>query len=213
VAIHTYGREPAYDQATGRSVSTIKCTRAAPDILLALFGERARDLTPPRSYYRHIALDPVPSLKNSYLMLRLTREDLAQVEALTRPQPVGAWVYLWRDLKWHEFPHQGVNGEDVDYRPSNSSGPTFDPGSAVVLCPSQPERPQTKAQSITATQSGDGWRISGSTYPYRHRLKAAGARWSNRRKEWYVKGRSLPPVLAEKFIRSASNGPRTPTGS
>ncbi|CAG0980620.1 Hercynine oxygenase [Anaerolineae bacterium] len=104
VALDTYGRELVSDPTTHKRVLALKCTRAVLDILLKLFREHARDLTPPRSTsYRYIVLDPMPTLKKSYLVLRLTPDEVTQVEALCKTQ-VFPWVYRWREGKWWEFP-------------------------------------------------------------------------------------------------------------
>ena len=73
---------------------------------------RARYVTPPRASYTYLQLAVPHRLKNNYLVLRLTGDELAQIEIITRQQPLGAWVYLWRDGHWLEFPC----GSHADYR-------------------------------------------------------------------------------------------------
>src|SRR5258708_836770 len=106
VALDTYGTEQIVRPADRQRVAAIKCTRAVPAILKALFGDLAADITPARASYSYIYLAAAYHLKKSYLVLRLTDAELAQVEDITRPQPYGSWVFLWRDGSWHELPCQ-----------------------------------------------------------------------------------------------------------
>jgi len=104
VALDTYGKEMVFDPTTRQRFPTLKCTHAVPDILLKLFPQQTRDLTPVRSTsYRYIALDPMPRLKKNYLVLRLLSPEIAQVEALCKAQAF-PWVYRWRDGQWWQFP-------------------------------------------------------------------------------------------------------------
>src|SRR5690242_7752562 len=92
VALDTYGTQKVLIPATKEQVTALKCTRAVPDILQTLFGARAIDVTPPGASYHYIQLTMSYHLKRSYLLLKLTDAELAQVETLTRQQPLGAWM-------------------------------------------------------------------------------------------------------------------------
>src|SRR5438067_7206342 len=94
--LDTYGVEKVFVSSSKERVSALKCTRAVPAILRLLFGEAAVDVTPVQASYSYIQLNVSYHLKKSYLVLKLTDEELAQVEQITRQQPIGAWVYLWR---------------------------------------------------------------------------------------------------------------------
>jgi len=198
VALDTYGRELVSDPTTHKRVPALKCTRAVPDILLKLFREYARDLTPPRSTsYRYIVLDPMPTLKKSYLVLRLTPDEVTQVETLCKTQ-VFPWVYRWREGKWWEFPGR----DDQDYRPvrqgSGTSYPHFPATAAPIYVPSRlhaepPELVQTGGVSLEA--SGGSWWIGGDTYPHRETLRAVGAKWVKARQQWHYSGTTLPSVI------------------
>jgi len=206
VAVDTYGYEKVTDPTTGGRVSAIKCTRAVPQLLLTLFGETARDLTPPRAQtYRYIHLSALPRLHKNFLVLSLTAEEVGQVEALCRTQ-VFTWVYLWRDGEWFEFPGR----DEANYRPAKGRGsgvpyPRFSPTHAPFCTPSrlaapggqaEVASPQSPAGRVALEKSGDWWWLTGDTYPHRALLRSAGARWSKKRQAWYYIGAALPASLA-----------------
>src|SRR5205085_9527731 len=136
VGLDTYGVEKVFVSSSKERVAALKCTRAIPAILLLLFGEAAVDVTPVRASYSNIQLKVSYHLKKSYLVLKLTDEELVQVEQITRQQPIGAWVYLWRDGNWAEFPC----GSHSDYRlasaTSSLSYPRFSGASVPAIIPS-----------------------------------------------------------------------------
>src|SRR5258708_34647843 len=206
VALDSYGTEQVISPAHQQRVAAIKCVRAVPAILKLLFGDLAEDVTPSRASYAYIHLAAAYHLKKSYLVLCLTDAELAQVEALTRPQPYGPWVFLWRDGHWHEFPCQRHSEYRLASATSASSYPRFSGASVPWLTPSQPNSPggqaeQASAGRLTLQQSGDGGWIGGDTNPHREAWDKAGCHWSKRRQQWYYTSPTLPQV-----VRSLAEG-------
>src|SRR5579871_1724042 len=205
VALDTYGTEQVFRPRDRQRVQAIKCTRAVPDILKALFGDLVEDVTPGRASYSYIHLATDYRLKKSYLVLCLTDSELAQVEALTRPQPYGPWVFLWRNGNWHELPCQSHSEYRLASATSASSYPRF-PGSSVPWL--KPSRRTTVEGSMDAPepasagklilqQSGDWWWIGGDTKPYHEALSKAGCRWSKKRQQWYYTSPNLPQAVRD----------------
>src|SRR5258708_2904017 len=216
VAVDTYGTEQVFHPATRQRVSAIKCTRAAPDILKLLFGALAEDVTPSRASYSYIRLTVDYHLKKSYLIVRLTDTELSGVEALTRLQPYGQLVFLWRNNAWHEFPCQ----RHADYCLASATGSTSYLRFSGVIPALLPSRQAASAEakpfappaSLTIEQSGNWWWIGGETYPHREALSARGCRWSRKRKQWYYIGTQLPqaiPTLAESTVTTIEPPPQT----
>jgi hypothetical protein len=197
IAVLTYGTEKQ------RDVSSFKIGHGAgADVLLALFGSRATETTPPRAGYRYIHLDGHAATHRNYLVLRVTPEEKVQVEAICRKQGSFPWVYLWQDNCWLEFPC-APQAHYIDPSSYGGSQPKFPPGAAKFIMPSQPAASDDEDASsdanvgVTLTQSGDWWWIAGETYPHRESLRAAGAKWSKTRREWYYKGRALPQAIRD----------------
>jgi hypothetical protein len=182
----------------------LKCTNAVPTILLRLFGDHAKDLTPARASYRYIDV-PGAHLTYSFLVLKLTDTEKSLVEELIRPQPLLAQAFLWQDSRWYEFPHGRFN----EYRLASTTGsigyPRFSGDTARSLIPSAlttpDQAPATSTGQITIQRSdreGHGriwWWIGGVTKPVKDILSSAGARWSRRRQEWYYIGENLPAAI------------------
>ena len=197
-AIETYGSQRVKDPRTGRQVSAYKMgyLSAAPDTLLALYGPHARDVSPRQASYRYVTLEGDVTVRHGYLLVKLTADELARAERVTR-QFERAAVYLWREDRWHEFPTRRT----PDYTPIvGRSGPDFDPAGYRPVSPSTGEK-ETAVEGIRAEKSQRSpderpwWWLSGDTYPHRETLRRYGARFSQRRKAWYFIGHELPAAL------------------
>jgi hypothetical protein len=195
IAVVTFGTEIHGDQ------SHFKFGQGSgADVLLTLFGNRAREFVLPRASYRYVHVD-MKNLRThrNYLVLRVTPEEKAHVEAVCHRRGSSTWVYLWEaeDRRWLEFPcHPLAHYSD----PSSYGGscPKFPPTHTAFFTVSQNSveaKSPIAASGVTLKQSGDWWWIAGDTYAHRETLKMAGAHWSKSRREWYYKGRDLPQVI------------------
>ncbi|MBE2271703.1 MAG: hypothetical protein IAE80_25945 [Anaerolinea sp.] len=198
IAVDTYGAQRVTAPQTGKLVSAYKMgyTTAATTVLLALYGENARDVSPKQASYRYVQIDGDVVVRHGHILLTLTADELAKAEQITR-QSHRAGVFLWREKKWWAFPDSShPNYTEPGYR----VGPTFDPTGFRPPSPSTGER-KTVVSGITAERSQRSasekpwWWLSGETYPHRELLKRYGARFSSRRKQWYYIGAELPTAI------------------
>lgn len=198
IAVDTYGAQRVTAPQTGKTVSTYKMgyTTAVTAVLLALYGEKARDVSPKQASYRYVQIDGEVVVRHGHILLALTAHELAKAEQITR-QSHRAGVFLWRDKKWWAFP----DNSHPDYtEPGYRVGPTFDPTGFRPPSPSTGER-ETTISGIIAEKSQRSaaekpwWWLSGETYPHRDLLKRYGARFSSRRKQWYYIGAELPAAI------------------
>jgi len=197
IAVLTYGKEKHGDQ------SDFKLGQGAGiNVLLALFGDHAREFVVPHASYRYVNLDVKGvSAHRNYLVLNVTPDEKAQVEAICRKQGSYTWVYLWEQdsRRWLEFP-SAPQAHYIDPSSYGGSCPKFPPTHAKFITPSKLTEhvPQANVTNgLTLTQSGDWWWIDGDTYPYREALRNAGAHWSKSRREWYYKGHELPQAIRD----------------
>lgn len=198
IAVDTYGAQRITDSHTGKTVSAYKLgyTSAVTAVLLALYGAKARDVSPKQATYRYLQIDGDVIVRHGHILLTLTPDELARTEAITR-QHHRAAVYLWRDDKWWALP----DSTHSDYTESGYRvGPNFDPTGFRPPSPSTGER-ESAVTGITVerSQREDGgrvwWWLNGDTYPHRELLKRHGARWSKKRQAWYWVGAELPAAI------------------
>lgn len=211
IAVDTYGAQRITDPATGTLISAYKLgySSAVADVLVALYGAKARDVSPKQATYRYLRIDSDVIVRHGHMLLTLTDNELARVEAITRRYHRAA-VYLWRDRKWWELP----GSTRLDYAdPGYRDGPAFDPTGFRPPCPATGER-DCAVTGITVERSqreDDGrvwWWLSGDTYPHRETLKRYGARWSGKRQAWYWMGAELPEaILALVTNKAPSSAP------
>ena len=211
IAVDTYGAQRITDPATGTLISAYKLgySSAVADVLVALYGAKARDVSPKQATYRYLRIDSDVIVRHGHMLLTLTDNELARVEAITRRYHRAA-VYLWRDRKWWELP-DSTRSDYAD--PGYRDGPAFDPTGFRPPCPATGER-ECAATGITVERSqreDDGrvwWWLSGDTYPHRETLKRYGARWSGKRQAWYWMGAELPEaILALVTNKAPSSAP------
>ena len=198
IAVDTYGAQRIKHPHTGKTVSAYKLgyTSAVMPVLLALYGENARDVSPKQASYRYLQIDAEVIVRHGHILLTLTGDELAKAESITR-QHHRASVFLWRDRKWWALPDSTY----ADYtEPGYRVGPNFDPTGFRPPSPSTGER-ERAVTGITAerSQREDGgavwWWLHGDTYPHRELLKRHGTRWSGKRKAWYYIGAELPAAV------------------
>jgi hypothetical protein len=198
IAIDTYGAQRVTDPATGKLVSAHKLgyTTAVTAVLLALFGENARDVSPRQATYRYVQIDGDVLVRHGHILLTLTPDEMARVETITR-QHHRAAVFLWRDEKWWAFP----DSTHADYtEPGYGVGPKLAPTGLRPPSPSTGERVSASSGIIIErSEREEGgrvwWWINGNTYPHRELLKRHGARWGKKRQAWYWVGAELPAAI------------------
>lgn len=196
VAVATYGSQRVTDPRTKKKISAYKVgyTGSTSQVLLAVFGTHARDVSSKRASYHYIHIHGQVQVKRGYILLRLTDEQMKTVESVTRQDTYSA-VYVWRDETWWTFPSR----EQATYQKASSRCPSY---SGLGQYGTQPDNPASHSlSSITAEVSQldadkHPWHwISGDTYPHRDLLKRHGCRWSRRRKSWYFVGKTLPDAV------------------
>jgi hypothetical protein len=168
------------------SAYKIGYTSAACEVLLALYGTKARDVSSPHASYRYVQIDGETTVRHGYLLLNVTADELARAEAVTRRHQRAA-VYLWQADRWLELPH----GRNPAYSESAArSGPGFNPSGFRPVAPSTGEK-EAAVAGIRAEKSQRDpnqkpwfW-LLGDTYPQRETLKRYGARFSSKRRSWY----------------------------
>ncbi len=209
LAISTYGSQRVKDPATQQTVSAHKIgyTSAAAHILLALYGEQARNVSPRQASYVYIQLEGETVVRHGYILLNVTAEEIVRAETTARHFHRAA-AYLWRDGVWRELP----NIRTADYAPVQPrSGPDFNPVGFRPPSPSTGERETVvKGIIVERSQREEGgsvwWWLLGETYPHRELLKRHGARFSGKRKAWYFVGAELPGAIQALVTKQSDVG-------
>ncbi len=113
IAIDTYGSQRVKHPHTGQRVSAYKMgySSAASVVLLALYGDKARDVSSKQASYHYIQVDAEVTVRHGHILLKVTDAELAQAEALTRQSHRPA-VYRWQDGAWFEFPKLTLPGHN-----------------------------------------------------------------------------------------------------
>ncbi|MBZ0275800.1 MAG: hypothetical protein K8I60_06630 [Anaerolineae bacterium] len=198
IAIDTYGSHRVKDPHTGQMVSAYKIgySSAASAVLLALYGDRARDVSSKHASYHYIQVEAEATVRHGYLLLKVSDDELTRAEAITIQSHRPA-VYRWLDGVWQEFPHL----RQPEYTPLvGRSGPNFNPTGLRIVAASTGEA-EAAVAGITVEKSQRSerdtpwWWLRGDTYPQRETLKRWGCRWSQRQKAWYYIGNALPEVV------------------
>lgn len=200
LAVHTYGSQRVKHPSTKIMVSAHKIgyTSAAADLLLALYGDLAQDISSNRASYRYIQIKGETMVRHGYLLLKLNDTEMLQAEAICKLQQ-RAGAYLYRDDKWLEIPNQ----HNPEYSQTvGRSGPNFTPIGYRIVIPSTGKK-EAAVEGITVEVSQRSmedkpWHwLNGNTYPYRDLLRDEGARWSKKRRAWYFIGWELPNVIQQ----------------
>ncbi len=199
LAIHTYGAQRVKDPTTHEVISAYKIgyTSAACDVLLALYGAKARNVSSPQASYRYVQIDGETSVRHGYLLLDVTPQELAQAESVARRFHRAA-VYLWQADSWRELP----NGRCPTYSDPGRAGPGFNPAGLRAVIPVTGAKAAAvdgiRVETVQHSTDTTPWHwLLGDTYPVRETLKRHGARFSSKRRAWYYIGRELPePIRA-----------------
>src|SRR5690606_16123464 len=139
--VDTYGAQRIKHPSTGKTVSAYKLgyTSAVMPVLLALYGENARDVSPKQASYRYLQVDRDVVVRHGHILLTVGADELAKTAQITR-QHHRAAVFLWRDKKWWALP----DNTHADYTdPGYHVGPNFDPTGFRPPSPSTGERDST----------------------------------------------------------------------
>ena len=206
VAVETYGSSRVKAQ-TGQTVSAQKIgyTTCGRDVLLALYGSDAVDVTSKQASYHYVQITGETAVHSGTLLFALSDEELATVEGITRKHPSersGCWRWLDNPGRtnngWHRFP----TAAQSDYQPSKyNEGPRYNPTGYRAVSPSRTASSAVPAIRAERTQRSASdtpwWWLRGDTYPHRAAFKAAGCRWSRKRKAWYWIGEELPKAVQE----------------
>jgi len=209
VAIDTYGSQRVKNPHSGQMVSAYKMgySSAASAVLLALYGTQARDVSSKHASYHYIQIDSDVTVRHGHILLKVTDEELANVECITHQFSRPA-VYRWQDAEWLEFPasHQTEYKKLV-----GRSGPQLNPtGMRIVAASTGEVEAAIKGITVEKSQRSPSetpwWWLRGDTYPHRELLKRWGCRWSKRQKAWYFIGQSLPEAV-QNLIERESTAP------
>lgn len=209
VAVSTYGSHRIKHPRTGKTVSAYKIgySGATSKVLLALFMERAQNVTPSRASYHYIHIDTPVTVKQGYILLRLTDDEIHTVEQITRSSSPTS-VYRWRDGQWWCF----SDNQHADYHLPMSSSPRFEGtglrGTLISADDTLSHGIMVERSQRDPAQPAWFW-LTGDTYPHRETLKRWGCRWSHRRKSWYYIGTSLPSSI--QALVEATNTPQPET--
>ncbi len=199
LAIHSYGSHRVKHPSTKKMVSAQKIgyTSVAADLLLALYGDLAQDVSSNRASYRYIQITGDTTVRYGYLLLKLSDTELAQAEALTKlHHRAGAYVY--RNDIWLELPNQ----RHPEYsQPPARSGPNFTPTGYRIVSASTGEKEAADGITVEVSQRSPEdkpWHwLHGNTYPHRDLLRNEGARWSKKRRAWYFIGWELTNAIQQ----------------
>ncbi|MAS35386.1 MAG: hypothetical protein CL610_15355 [Anaerolineaceae bacterium] len=171
-------------------------TSAASAVLLALYDDRARDVSSKHASYHYLQVDGEVTVRQGYILLKVSDDELTRAESIAIQSHRPA-VYRWLGGAWHELP----SIRSADYQPVNErSGPNFNPTSLLIGTTGGSKETATVGV-ITAEKSQRSendtpwWWLHGDTYPHRDLLKRWGCRWSKKRRCWYYIGETLPDAV------------------
>jgi hypothetical protein len=200
LAIATYGAQRVKHPQTKQMVSAYKMgySSAASAVLLALYGDKACDVSSKHASYHYIQVDGDVVVRHGYILLKVGDEPLRQAETITRRFHRAA-VFLWRDGKWRELP---TSRQSEYTEPLSRSVPDFNPSSLRLVDAASGEKDAALEGMIVEKSQRDPnekawfW-IMGDTYPHRELLKRWGCRWSKKRRCWYYIGWALPSAVEQ----------------
>ena len=130
------------------SAQKIGYTSAAADLLLALYGDLAQDVSSNRASYRYIQITGDTTVRYGYLLLKLSDTELTTAEALTKLHH-RAGAYLYRNDTWLELPNQ----RNPEYsQPPARSGPNFTPTGYRIVSASTGEKEVADGITVEVSQ-------------------------------------------------------------
>jgi len=198
IAISTYGGQRVTHPGTQQTVSAHKIgySSAAAEVLLALYGKRAQNVSPRQASYIYLQIDGEVVVRHGYILLKVSADEVQRAEMVTRRFQRAA-CFLWREDRWWELP----TSRTADYTAVvGRSGPDFNPSGFRVVSAATGEK-ESVAEGIRAERSQRNpnetpwWWLFGETYPHRDLLKRHGARFSGKRKAWYLIAWELPDAI------------------
>lgn len=200
VAISTYGVQRVKHPQTKQTISAYKIgySSAASTVLLALYGEKAHNVSSKQASYHYVQIDGAVVVRHGYILLKVSDELLRQAETISRNFHRAA-VFLWQESKWLELP---TNRQAAYAEPLPRSGPDFNPsGLRLVDADSGEKDAAVEGIAVEKSQRDPNekawfW-IMGDTYPHREHLKRWGCRWSKKRRCWYYIGWALPSAVEQ----------------
>src|SRR5690606_25565456 len=110
--------------------------------------DQARDVSSKHASYHYIQIDSEVTVRHGYILLKITDEELAQAEAITRRSHRPA-VYRWQENAWMEFPC--INQADYSTM-IGRSGPDFNPTGMLLVSASTGEA-ESAIAGITVEKS------------------------------------------------------------
>src|SRR5690606_38799250 len=160
--------------------------------------DQARDVSSKHASYHYIQIDTEVTVHHGYILLKITAEELAKAEAITRKVHRPA-VYRWQENVWQEFPC--INQADYTNM-IGRSGPDFNPTGMLLVSAATGEAESAIAGiTVEMTQrnpTDTPWHwLRGDTYTHRDLLRRWGCRWSKQRKAWYYPGATLPDAVQQ----------------
>jgi hypothetical protein len=80
IAVSTYGSHRVKNAHTGQMVSAQKIgySSAASAVLLALYGDRARDVSSKQASYHYIQIDAEVTVRHGYILLKVSDAELGK---------------------------------------------------------------------------------------------------------------------------------------
>lgn len=187
VAVHTYGAQQVTDPQTGARVSAQKIgySGGTSAILRAILGDQVRDVTSKRASYHYLQINAQVHIRQGFILFRLSDDDLSRIEQIAR-QHAHSRAYRWREDRWYHLPTQ----RNADYALAVSGSPPFTPvGMSATPTDGQTIVIEKRQHDPNKTP---WWWLSGDTYPHREFLRQQGARWSKKRRSWYLIAEKLP---------------------
>ena len=102
IAVASYGAHRVKSRHTGKTVSAYKIgySSAASAVLLALYGDRARDVSSKQASYHYIQIDAEVTIRHGYILLKASDAELASAEAITRQTHRPATGYSVAHIKY-----------------------------------------------------------------------------------------------------------------
>lgn len=203
VALNTYGTHTKTRKGKRLSALKIGYTNAVAEVLLALIPT-AKNISSKRDSYVYIYLPDKPKLRQNWLFVEVTAEELVAAERITMANRSSRGIVRWGDDGWVLFPcldnpeyHAASSPYDIPkgsphgYWSINSAGEASTTGGG-----DDPDALIAEYSKLDPDKSAWWW-IPGNdaTYTHRSTLKRAGCRWRRNRRAYSYVGDQLPESL------------------
>ena len=121
IAIETYGAKGVTGPSVGKvSAYKIGYTTCGRDVLLALYGSDAVDVTSKQASYHYVQITGETAVHSGTLLLALSDDELVTVEQITRTHPSersGCWRWLDNPGRTNNGWHRPPTAAQSDYQP------------------------------------------------------------------------------------------------